>query len=258
MKKIWKPVLFFVICLFVLLAINMPLALMLEQFTLPNNIKLNGVQGRLHSGKINAIYVNRFPVEDVNYRVDLSCLLTLQICYQIDYLNGRGNISFNPLTHTATIRQLNVDYSMTELAVFMNQLLVKPTGELRLEINQIKIKQNKISNIEGLAIWSNAGIEGEDISLGDYQLSVFPDAESYRFELIDRDATLDIEGKGRLKSNGQYLFDINIVAKSDLDSRVKSILALVAQKKGLNDYVVQRQGQLQPQLINQVDFSDID
>lgn len=256
MKKHWKSTLFFVLCLLVFVVINTPLTLILGQISLPNNIKLNGVKGAIIGGKVTAIYVNQFPILDINYRADLSCLLTLSLCYQIDYQNGTGNISFNPLTRTTTIRQLDIDYTMTELSSLMNQLLVKPTGELNLKLNQINIQQHKISNLEGFAIWSNAGIAGEDINLGDYQLDIVREVDSYRFELTDREATLDIDGKGQLKSNGQYSFDIKIVAKSNLDTRIKGMLDLVARKKGLNEYAILRQGSLPQPLINQLDFTD--
>lgn len=256
MKKIWKPTLFFIFCLLVSLVINLPVAVILGEINVPANIKLSGVTGRLSEGQVSQIYVNQFPIQDVNYHADLSCLLTLNICYQINYLNGTGRISFNPLTNQATIQKLDVDYSMAELSPLMSQLLVKPTGDLSLKANLIGIKQNKINNIDGFAIWSNAGVAGENINLGAYQLGIVREDESYRIELTDRDAILDIDGKGRLKSNGQYTVEINIKAKSGLDASIKSLLELSTRKRGLNEYSFNRQGQLPPQVISQLAFSD--
>lgn len=261
MKRIWKPALFFVLCLIFFLVINLPVALILKQVTLPNNIKLHGVNGQIISGHIASVYANNFPIRDIDYEADLSCLLTLKVCYQINYQNGKANISFNPLSNHTVIEQLDVEYSMAELAPLMNQLLVKPTGELNLKFNQISLKPNnanqiKIGNIDGLAIWRNAGVAGEDINLGDYQIVLEREANSYQFKLTDRKAMLDIDGEGRLKSNGEYLFDIKIQADSSLDNNIKSMLTLAAKKKGLNEYTIHRQGQLPPQLTSQLTFSD--
>lgn len=256
MKKIWKPTLFFVFCLAIFLIVNLPVTLILKQVTLPNNIKLQGVKGQVTSGHIIAVYANNFPIRDINYEADLSCLLTLNVCYQIIYQNGQAYISFNPLTNNTVIEQLDVEYLMAELAPLMNQLLVKPTGELSLKFNQISLKQNKISNIDGLAIWNNAGVAGEDINLGDYQLGIAREGKSYRFKLTDRKAILDIDGTGRLKQNGEYLLDIKIEADSGLDNNIKSLLTLAAKKKGLNGYTINRQGQLPPHLTSQLLFSD--
>jgi hypothetical protein len=256
MKKISKPTLFFIFCLAIFLIINLPVALILKQVILPNDLKLYGVKGQVTSGHITVAYANNFPVRDINYEAGLSCLLTLQVCYQVNYQNGKANISFNPFTHNTVIEQLDVEYSMVELAPLMNQLLFKPTGELKLKFNQINIKQSKISNINGLAIWSNAGVAGEDINLGDYQLDVDREDNSYRFKLTDRQAILDIDGTGRLKSNGEYLLDIKILADSGLDNNIKSMLTLAAKKKGLNEYTIYRQGLLPPQLANQLIFSN--
>ena len=230
--------------------------MILKQVELPNDIKLYGVRGQITSGHIAAAYTNNFPIRDINYEADLSCLLTLQFCYQINYQNGMANISFSPLTNTTVIEQLDVEYTMAELTPLMNQLLVKPTGELNLKIEKIGLNQNKISHINGLAIWSNAGVVGEDINLGDYQLGVIREDDSYRFELTDRKAILDIDGTGRLKPNGEYLIDIKVLTDSGLDNNIKSMLALMAAKKGLNEYSINRQGQLPVHLTSQLLFVD--
>ena len=67
---------------------------------------------------------------------------------------------------------------------------------------------------------------------------------------------LDIDGTGRLKSNGEYLIDIKIKADLSLDNNIKSMLTLAAKKKGLNEYAINRQGLLPPHLTNQLLFSD--
>jgi hypothetical protein len=261
MKPIWKPALFFVFCLAIFLIINVPVGLILNQLALPKNFKLNGVKGQITSGRIATVEAHNFPFRDINYQTDLSCLLSLHVCYQVNYQNGKAYISFNPLTNITQIKQFDVEYSLVELLPLMGQMLVKPAGEIKLKFNQINIhhlnvNQIKIGHIEGLALWRNVGIVGEDINLGDYQFEVEREDSSYRFKLTDRQAVQVIDGTGRLKSNGEYLLDIKIQADSSLDDNIKSMLALVAKKKGLNEYLIYRQGQLPPHFIRQLLFSD--
>ena len=261
MKPIWKPALFFVFCLAIFLIINLPVGLILNQLALPKNFKLNGVKGQITSGRIATVEAYNFPIRDINYQADLSCLLSLHVCYQINYQNGRAHVSFNPLTNITQIKQFDVKYSFAELFPLMGQMLVKPAGELNLKFNQINIhhhnvNQIKMGHIDGLALWRNAGVVGEDINLGDYQFEVAREDSSYRFKLTDRQAVLGIGGTGRLKSNGEYLLDIKIQANASLDDNIRSMLALVAQKKGLNQYVIYRQGQLPQHFIRQLLFSD--
>jgi hypothetical protein len=261
MTKTWKLTLFFVFCLAIFIMANLPLTLILKQVALPNDVKLYGVKGQITSGHIAAVYANNFPIHDINYEANLSCLLTLHVCYQINYRNGKANISFNPLTNRAVIEQFDVEYSMTELSPLMSQLLVKPTGGINLTSSQINVDftnvdQIKIGIIDGQVVWSNAGVEGEDIDLGGYQLAVVGEDDSYRFILKDRKAVLGIDGTGRLKPNGEYLLDIKIRADSGLDNNIKSMLTLVAKKKGLNEYAINRQGQLPPHLTSRLSFSD--
>jgi hypothetical protein len=261
MKPLWKPALFFVFCLAIFLVVNLPVGLILNQVALPNGIKLNGVKGQITSGHIAVVDVNNFPIRDINYEADLFCLLSFHVCYQINYQNGKATISFSPLTSNTEIRQFDAKYELAELSPLMSQLFIKPKGEVNLKFNQINIHHNnvnqiKMGHIDGLVLWRNAGVVGEDINLGDYQFEVVSEDNSYRFKLTDKQALLGMDGTGRLKSNGEYLLDIKIKADSGLDNNIKSMLTLTAKKKGLNEYVIYRQDQLPPHLAEQLLFSD--
>ena len=255
MKKICKPALFFVICLAIFIAINTPMALVLGRVKLPDNIIFYGVDGQLRSGQIDALYINQLPLRNIRYQADLSCLLILHICYQIDYQNGAARVSVNLLTNQTDINKLDVDYPLAALSPLMSQLLVKPTGRLNLQFDHIGINQNKIGPVQGVVKWRGAGIQGEKFNLGDYQLDIVREDNRYQVKLTDQGAMLGIDGKGSLKPDGQYLLDIKIVPKSSLDASVKSTLELVAKKQGLNQYNIQRQGQLPAPLLNRLAFS---
>ena len=107
---------------------------------------------------------------------------------------------------------------------------------------------------DALTSWTDAGIIGEDFNLGDYQLEITKDSNLYRFILQDKDAVLDIDGEGKLSSDGNYSLNINIQARAGLDSQIKNALELIAQKKGLNQYLVRRSGQLDSKISSYLFF----
>ena len=244
LKTVWRPALFFLVCLTIGLLINMPARLVLNQVQIPDNLKILRLQGTLFSGEVGELRIGQLPINQLAYRIDLSCLLTAAVCYQLAFEDGMVKAGFEPISQTIRLSQLDAEFPVQQLAAFGNQLLVSPSGSLRVESDTFTIRQGKVVEFEALTTWTGAGIIGEDFNLGDYQLEITKDSDLYRLILQDNDAVLDIDGEGKLSSDGNYSLNIKIQARAGLDSRIKNALELVAKKKGLNQYSVRRSGQL--------------
>jgi hypothetical protein len=244
LRAAWKPAVFFLFCLVIALLINMPVSLLLAQVKVPDNIRISGLQGTAFNGQVNELLVNQISIRQLKYQFDFSCLLAASFCYRLNFEDGTAILGFEPISKKIRISELNADIPMQKLSVLSNQLLVSPSGSLRLEIANLAVKQGKLVDISGIATWKDAGIMGEDFNLGDYLLEIEKGIDIYRFTLKDVDAQLDINGKAILASDGKYSLNIDIGARSGLDTRVKNVLELIARKKGLNQYLIHRSGQL--------------
>ena len=255
MRKILGPGLLFLLCLCVALVLNMPLVHILAQVNFPKQIRLANVQGTLLGGQIDILEVNRLQATNINYDSDFSCLLKLQMCYRMNFDQGRVSLSAGLLDQSLALSDVSISYPMEDLAVLSQSLLVKPSGNLQLNIESASLKQEKIGIRKATAVWANAGVVGESFNLGEYQLSINSANQSYQFELKDNDAELEVDGKGQLKSNGQYLANINIKAKPDLNPQIKGALELVAKKRGINQYIVGNTGTLNSKYMNHLAFA---
>ncbi|MFA9420605.1 MAG: type II secretion system protein N [Gammaproteobacteria bacterium] len=244
LKAVWKPALFFFVCLVIALLINMPVSQLLAQVTIPDKVRISRLQGTVFKGQAGELVINQFPIRQLEYQVNLSCLLTASLCYRIDFEDGTAMLSFNPISNSIQVTGFEANIPMQSLAAMSNQLLVSPSGSLMLKTDNFTIRQGKLVDINGTAIWKNAGIVGEDFDLGDYQIDIERGIDLYQFVLKDNDGMLDIKGKGMLASDGKYTINIDIRAQSRTDSRVKNVLELIARKKGLNQYLVHHSGQL--------------
>jgi hypothetical protein len=88
MKRIWKYLLFFLLCLAVALVINLPIGQVLPHLKIPPTVGLAGASGTVIGGRVRQITVNQFPLRDVRYRLQPSCIALLKACYQIEYEQG--------------------------------------------------------------------------------------------------------------------------------------------------------------------------
>ena len=247
MRSIWKPGLFFVFCLLIALLVNMPATQLVGRIKLPDTIGLNGLDGTLFSGRVSQLTIDKFPIQNLSYRADSFCLLTLSICYQFDNPDGLFHLRIRPLTETVEISDLAIDYPLQQLTPFMQQLLVKPSGKVELKLDSAQAVKGQLTGLSGVAIWRNAGVSGESVNLGDYEFLVSGSGDLYTVSLKDIQAPLQVVGKVDLKTNGTYQVNIDIKARSGLDPKIQNVLEFVALKKGINQYVIQNTGKLPAQ-----------
>jgi len=256
MKSVWKPALFFVFCLIITLLINMPVGHLMAQVKIPDAAKISKLQGSLLKGQASTLIINQLIIHDLEYSFDSSCLIIVSLCYQLNFAEGSVLIRFVPISGSIEVSQLDIELSMSNLSAVSDQLLIKPSGNLHLSTDNIKFIQGKLVDIEAIAVWNNAGIAGEDINLGDYQINIKKGSGQYQVSLVDKEAILDVVGKGDLKSDGRYSIDININAKAGLEARIKSALEFVASKKGLRQYSIRRSGTSDKRLLSYLSFDD--
>jgi general secretion pathway protein N len=254
--SVWKAALFFVFCLFITLIINIPVGYLAGRIEIPEQIKISQLSGTLLEGRADTLVVNQLIIQDLEYDFDSACLITLKLCYKFNFADGSGLIQFIPVTGSVVVSQLDLEFSMSNLAGMSDQLLIKPSGSLYLSSDKIILANGQLTDIDAMLIWKNAGIAGENINLGDYQLTISKQNQQYLIFLADKEATLKIDGKGDLKSDGKYSLDININTMSGLEPGVKQALELLATKKGLRQYKIRRSGTSDKRLLSYLSFED--
>lgn len=254
MKNIWKFSLFFVFCLLIGLLINLPVGHVLARVKIPEQIFISHLTGTLFEGQADTLVVNQVVFQNPEYKFNISCLITLSLCYQLKSTDGSAQVRFVPVDQSIEVSGLDVEISMSNLAGVSDQLLIKPSGSLYLSSDKVKFQQGQLTDIDAVLVWKNAGIAGEDIDLGDYQVSIAKQNGQYLVFFADKEAVLDIDGKGDLKPDGNYSLDINITAKSGLETRIKNALELVASKKGLRQYSIRRSGSSDKRLLSYLSF----
>ena len=256
MKAVWKPALFFVLLLIITLLINMPARHLVARLKIPTGVKISQLQGSLLEGQVGVLTVNQLIIRDLKYAIDSSCLLSASLCYQLIFSGGSMLIRYIPISGAVEVSGLDIELSMSNLNVGADKLFFKPSGSLYLSSQKLIFVQGKLVDIDALVVWKEAGIAGEDINLGDYQLNVTKGVGQYQVNLTDKGAVLNVEGEGALKADGSYSLSINIKSSSGLQARIKNALELIARKKRLNQYQVRWSGISDNNLISYLSFED--
>jgi len=254
MFKIWKIVLFFVLCLMFALLFNLPIQQVLPHLKLPPNVQLVGIQGTAFRGTAQEIVIDQFPLQAVNYRFLPSCILLLKACYQVSYEQGTLDAAYDVLSGDTEISGARIEYPIAELMKYVPNVPVNPVGRVELMIDELSMVQGKPAALNGKLIGRDLGVDndGSKISIGDFQVDFTGNQKKYEFKLSDLDARLDVSGKGEIGADGQYNFDIKLNAEDGLDPKVKNVLDLFAAKAGYNKYRIEQKGRLPPNLTRQL------
>ena len=254
MLKLWQLTLFFLLCLVVALLFNLPIQQVLPHIKLPNTVRAIGIDGTVIRGNAQEISINDFPLRDIRYRYMPSCIPLLKICYKISYERGDVQVAYDVLNGDTEVTGTQIEYQATELIQYIPNALVKPAGRLELMIDKLSMVEGVPTVVNGKLIWRDLGVDddGIKISIGDYQVDFTGDPKKYNFKINDLNADLDVSGKGEVRAGGQYDVDVRIGSDTEIDSNVKSVLNLIATNAGYNQYRIEQQGRLPPNITRQL------
>ena len=255
MLRLWKFTLFFLLCLVLALLINLPVKHVLPYVKLPQTVRLTGIDGNLFSGSIEEVYFDDFPIRGIQYSYMPSCIPMLKLCYHVDYDAGQVQLAYDVLNGDTEVSNSRVEYPVTTLLAHTPvPALVKPTGRLQLEIDDLSMQQNKLLSVNGKLTWRDLGLDqdGSNVNIGDYEVDISGDVNAYNFTFNDLDAALDVSGDGSISAAGIYEVDVRIAPQASLDPQIKTILNLVAARSSDNKYRIERKGQLPTNITGQL------
>ena len=254
MFRIWKYMLFFLLCLVVALLFNLPIQQVLPHVQLPRTLQVSGVDGNVLRGTAAEVRFNDFPVRGIRYRYLPSCIPLLKICYRIEYDQGQVQVAYDVLNGDTEVSKTRIEYPVSKLLAHFPNMLVRPVGRLQLQVDDLSMLGEKLVTAKGELIWRDLGIDddGIKISVGDYQVDFAGNPQQYDFTFSDLDAALDVSGSGSVKASGVYEVDVKITAKSDIEPNVKSVLNVVAVRSSANKYRIEKKGRLPANITRQL------
>ena len=254
MFKLWRLTSFFLLCLVIAMLFNLPIQQVLPYIKLPDTVRAIGIDGTVIKGTAQEVSINNFPLREIRYRYMPSCIPLLKVCYKISYDRGDVKVAYDGLNGDTEVTGAQIEYQAIELAKYIPNALVKPVGRLELLIDNLSVVEGVPTVVNGKLIWRDLGVDDDDIkiSVGDYQVDFTGNEKQYDFKINDLDADLDVSGKGEVRAGGQYEVDVKIGSETEIDPNVKSVLNLIAANAGYNQYRIEQQGKLPPNITRQL------
>ncbi len=240
-----RLVVVFVLSLLPFLAINMPVQQLFRFIQPPPQLLLSGIEGSLLGGRIRQIEYRGLAFENLSYRLLPGCLFRLALCYRLEDADGdlHLRVSVSPFSGVG-LENSRLTLTMRQLGAMTSALLVKPTGELELQLDDAVLARDGLGDLQGVIYWKQAGIEGENLSLGDFRADIARTEQGVELRFADMPgARIGVAGSLQLDAR-RYRLDLKLEARPELAESARNALELLARKTGLNRYRIQRQGVL--------------
>ncbi len=237
---------FISVLLFSLFA-NLPARHVLQFVELPADIKIQGLQGSIMAGRVQALSYQKFHLIDVDFEIQPLCFLKAGLCYQLQSEDKELLVNFevNLFSQNISINQSQIVLD-SEIFKDIPQLLAQPKGQLAIEIENLTFADLKISGLTAKVDWTGAGIQGEDQLLGNYSAQVVQQADGLNIKLSDQDSLLTLTGETDVKWSGLYDVDLKFETRPTLNKPVISVLEMTTKKSGLNQFSLKRSGKVSP------------
>ncbi len=247
-KQIGWIITAFFIALLLSLLVNMPARQLLRVVKLPPRLHIAGLSGSITKARIERLTYRQFSLRQLQLRWQPGCLFQLAICYRASSSDQRllANVRLQPITGVVSLQHSRIGLSAT-LLHDVSTLLIKPRGRFDIVVDQLDAHQGKLKQVAGHIVWHQAGIEGEDQSLGDYQAQFTSAEDGLHITLADQQGLIKLHGELLLSWNGEYRADATLAARPGLKPSIKNALGLMTRKTGLNRYQIHRKGRLNGQ-----------
>ena len=249
-QKIWVAVVFLLVLL-VSVIVNMPARQLYRVIQIPPSLKVYGLSGTLVHARVAQLNIQQFTLSDVRLDWQPLCLLKAAVCYHVysDDKELQGVLQLGLFSGEMTLEQGRIVLDSQLLQQFVT-LLVKPKGSFDIELETLSMKDGKLLSLNAKINWLNAGIEGEEQLLGNYQALAVTTDDGFKIDLSDRDSLLKMHGEILLQWSGEYDADVKLEARPGLKPSIKSALELFAQRSGLDRYNIRKKARLNARQIN--------
>jgi hypothetical protein len=228
----------------------------LYRWTLPSNdtsgLEYYGIQGTLASGDVAAVNIKgRTILSDVHWSFKPLWLLVAQRAFEItgggDQAALKGTLRIGP-TGATTLSGLHATMGLKTLLAAVGQLFLPLEGQVELDLDSLKLKDNQIKSAEG-----NAQVRGlawtlakDPLGLGDFEATSTTEGDAVTVTIKSVAGPLDASGEIKLNSDQTYQINLQYRPKPQADAVLRNLISSAGQPDAQGWTHYRAQGRLSP------------
>ncbi len=209
-------------------------------------LQLGHIQGTIWSGQADSLHLNRLPLGQFDWELDLLPLFIGQLGLNAKINGALGNMQGYVAISTDGSLQAS-DLNSTIPAESLNPYSLPATldGEITLSINKLVYLANQQLQIDGEAVWRKASISMlQTIEIGDVHIISKAEAEGSLINISNKKSALGIEGTIKLSAKGRYNVNLTLMNRDSSRKDIRSLLSMLGRVDAAGKVQIKRQGVL--------------
>ncbi len=210
-------------------------------------LQISHIEGSLWSGQIENLKINRLPLGELDWNLNLLPLFLGRIDLDVKIQGPLGKLQSRIALSTDGNLQAT-DLSARIPAESLNPYTLPATlgGEISLKIQKLLFQSKQKLQMEGEIHWRNASISMlQAVKLGDVQLLVKADGGGSTLHINNKKSALGIEGTVKLSANGRYSVRLTLMNRDSNRKDIRALLQMLGRADATGKVHIERQGQLQ-------------
>ncbi len=210
-------------------------------------LQISHIEGSLWSGQIDNLKINRLPLGELDWDLNLLPLFLGHIDLDVKIHGPLGKLQSRIVFNIDGNLQAT-DLSARIPAESLNPYTLPATlgGEISLKIQKLLFQSKQKLQLEGEIHWRNASISMlQAVKLGDVQLLAKVAGDGSTLHINNEKSALGIDGTVKLSANGRYNVKLTLMNRDSSRKDIRALLQMLGRADATGKVHIERQGQLQ-------------
>lgn len=213
-------------------------------------VRIEGVGGTIWNGSAQRItYTNKYILDDARWSICTWRLITGEACVELDAKYNDNDIHSEigiNMAGTLKARDLKTSLNAASLGDLLNLPIGQLSGNVFLDIEQLKWMGDSTPATTGIIKWDNAAITfAEKIELGAVSIQII-ESDEYPISatISNNGGHMVINGHTNISDDGAYSLELRLQPGNNASANLRKNLGMFTKKQSDGSYTVENSGSL--------------
>lgn len=239
--------LLYVIFMLMLMPADRVYAVLKDRVALP--VKLYQIDGTVWKGRVGIVLIKNERLESVKWNFQPYAMVLGSLQAKLGFKKGEGHLDAivgRRINGNLYIEEVNAQFPANTIEPLFSRIPLGLSGDLVVNLDELEVSPNIISNARGDVRWRNAGLEKpSNIELGSFAMNLEPSEEGIKGVLSSADdSPLQVDGLLVLNPDGTYKLTSTFVIRDPSRADLKQALRFVGNPGPTGKVSMSRSGKL--------------
>jgi len=216
MRPVWQSAIFLLVVVFISLIYKFPANIAYQYFPKNSPVHLSGISGSIWSGHAEQIAFQSLVLKKFDWQLSALGIILgeLSVEWSLDDTAAKLQGELSVTSEKVLLKNTTGHIELVSIAQRLPPQDLVLGGKMSLDVAQLEITQEKISNAVGTINWQRAEFfSPENIVLGEFNADLGHEAGRLLMKIKDKDAAVAVKGNIQISVNGRFDYFIQAAVR---------------------------------------------